>query len=62
MLTDKQKKVLNKYRKSGTTEFRRIDYHHLREIKKRCKYTIENYSHAVKILAELSINKKGGKV
>ena len=62
MLTDKQKEVLNKFRISGTKGFHRIDYHHLMEIKKRCKYTIENYNHAVKILAEISINKKGGKV
>ena len=60
MFTEKQKQVLQKFEKTGTIGFKRIDYHHLREIKKRCLRNVLNNDLAKSTLLKLELAKKGG--
>lgn len=53
MLTKKQQEVLSKIKKEGYKDLSRVEYKHIKTIKERCMYIIENYKQAVKILIKL---------
>lgn len=54
MLTEAQKKTLDKLRQDGTLNFTRNDYQVLATIKKNCRHILVNYDEALLLYIELT--------
>lgn len=53
MLTKKQEEVLKKVEKNGYSNLSRVEQKHIKSIKDKCIFIIENYDRAKKLLCKL---------